>query len=94
MNEARKESDLGPMGGVVNMILLNKKKKMVEYVGKRKILKFNKDVNLLGKIWTKRCTNIVLPQTLPRNQFCCVRLTLTKPPINPDHRLLDQLPLQ
>ena len=42
-----------------------------DYNGKRKISKFNKDINLAGKIWTKRFMKIVLPQTLPATQFCC-----------------------
>ena len=53
------------------MVLLNKKKATTEFSGKRKISKFNKDVNLIGKIWSDRFMSVVLPWTLPKTQFCC-----------------------
>ena len=64
---------------VVNMILLDKKKPTQDFNGKRKISKFNKDINLIGKIWSDRFMEIVLPKTLPAMQFCCSKTrTITK----------------
>ena len=70
-NKAKIAGDWGDMECVVNMILLNKKKATDDFSGKRKISKFNKDVNLIGKMWSERFMNIVLPRTLPKTQFCC-----------------------
>ena len=53
------------------MIILNKKKITNEYGGKWKISKFNKDINLMGKIWTMKFKDIVIPKTMTKNQFCC-----------------------
>ena len=71
INESIEKDDWGEMKGKVNLILLNKKKNTDDYNGKRKISKFNKDMNLVGKMWTKRFMEIILPQTLPATQFCC-----------------------
>ena len=70
-NKAKNQGEWGGMECVVNMILLNKKKATNIFSGKRKISKFNKDVNLIGKIWSERFMSIVLPKTLPKTQFCC-----------------------
>ena len=53
------------------MVLKNKKGKSIDYNKKRKLTKINKDLNLLGKVWSNRCKLYILDEILPRNQFVC-----------------------
>ena len=48
----------------------NKKAQSLDYNKKRKLTKLNKDTNLgLGKVWSNRFKNIVIPKILPKTQF-------------------------
>ena len=71
LNGIKNTGDFGPIENIGVMVLKNKKGNSIEYSKKRKLTKMNKDVNLLGKIWTERCKNIILDKIVPKSQFVC-----------------------
>ena len=71
LNEIKDTGDFGPIENWGVMVLKNKKTSSIEYSKKRKLTKCNKDVNLLGKIWTNRCKLFILDKVVPKSQYVC-----------------------
>ena len=53
------------------MKVINKKTFSENYDGKRKLMVINKDINFIGKVWSNRFMDSVLPKVLPKCQYNC-----------------------
>ena len=71
LNYIKDTGNFGPIQNIGVMVLKNKKSNSAEYDKKRKITKLNKDINLLGKVWSNRCRDFVLDKVVPRSQYVC-----------------------
>ena len=71
LNYIKDVGDFADMSNIGLMVLKNKKGKSIDYSKKRKLTKINKDLNLLGKVWSNRCKLFIMDEIIPRNQFVC-----------------------
>ena len=71
INYIKISGNFGRIENVGLMVLKNKKGNSIEYDKKRKITKLNKDINLLGKVWSNRCRDVILDKIIPGSQFVC-----------------------
>ena len=71
INWIRINKDIGHLEDLAVMKLLNKRRQTTKYEGKRKLTLNNKDVSLVGKVWTNRFTRLILTKVLPKSQFIC-----------------------
>lgn len=71
LNVVKEIGEYGMNKNISVMVLKNKKQSSIEYSQKRKLTKTNKEINLLAKIWSNRCRDILLPKIIPKNQFVC-----------------------
>ena len=67
----RDHKSLGCLSNSGVMVIINKKKFTENYDGKRKLTKVNKDINFIGKLWSNRFRDVVLPKALPKCQYNC-----------------------
>ena len=67
----REHKSLGCLSNSGVMVIINKKRFTENYDGKRKLTKVNKDINFIGKLWSNRFRDIVLPKALPKCQYNC-----------------------
>ena len=70
LNHIKDTGDYGPVKNIGVMKIKNKRESSIEYSKKRKLTLLNKDLNLLGKIFSDRF-KIVLDRILPMCQFVC-----------------------
>ena len=71
LNWIKEYGEYGMNKNVSVMVLKNKKQNSIDYSQKRKLTKMNKEINLLGKIWSNRCRDILLPKIIHKNQYVC-----------------------
>ena len=71
LNEIKLSGEFGPIDNWGVMVLKNKRGGSIEYSRKRKLTKINKDINLLGKIWSNRCKLVIMDKVVPKSQFIC-----------------------
>ena len=71
LNYIKNTGDFGMNQNLGLMVLKNKKGNSHEFGKKRKLTKMNKDINLLGKIWSNRCKMYIMDEIIPENQFVC-----------------------
>ena len=71
LNRIKETGQYGRNLNISVMVLKNKKQNSIDYSQKRKLTKTNKEINLLAKIWSNRCRDILLPKIIPKNQYVC-----------------------
>ena len=71
LNRIKEKGEYGYNLNISVMVLKNKKQNSIDYFQKRKLTKTNKEINLLAKIWSNRCRDILLPKIIPKNQYVC-----------------------
>ena len=71
INWTRDHRSLGCLQNSGVMVIIDKKRFTENYDGKRKLTKINKDINFIGKLWSNRFRDVVLPKALPKCQYNC-----------------------
>ena len=71
INHVKDSGDFGRVQNIGLMVIKNKKGNSIEYSKKRKITKVNKDVNILGKCWSNRLRDKIMPKIIPDSQYNC-----------------------
>ena len=71
INHVKDTGDFGQVQNIGLMVIKNKKGNSIEYSKKRKITKVNKDVNILGKCWSNRLRDKIMPKIIPDSQYNC-----------------------